>query len=260
MLAHGSLVGILVLFGTGFLASIFGALVGLGGGFLIIPILRLLFNVAPAVAAGNSLLFVLANTIGASITYLRRGVVDVRRGVTIAIAGIPTSVLGAYVVRQVKPATFDTIYGAFLVALAIMVIVRGNREPKPRLTSPRVQILLEIAAGIFLGFFSSFFGIGGGIVMVPTLLMFFGMPVHVVSATSSFVVMLTSPVGVITHALYGHIVLTIGLPLVAGGLVGGSLGAYLAKHVSRERLTSLLAGGLILAAIALAVRHLAHLG
>ncbi|MGH7328801.1 MAG: TSUP family transporter, partial [Polyangiaceae bacterium] len=117
---------------TGAVAAVFGALAGLGGGFLIVPVLRLFFEVPPALAAGGALLFVFANTLAASITYLRRRIVDLPRGITISAAGIPSSILGAYVVRLLTARNFDAIYGAFLVAVGIMVLLRHGAQPKPR--------------------------------------------------------------------------------------------------------------------------------
>lgn len=223
---------------------------------MIVPVLRILLGVTPASASGDSLVFVLANTTAASITFLRRGAVDVSRGWMIAAGGLPGSILGAYAVRFVSPIRFDTIYGAFLLALAITVILRRGHPPKPRESSPGVKILLELTAGLAVGFFSSFFGIGGGIVLVPILLIYFGLPVHVVAATSAFAVMLTSPVGIVAHAVYGDLSLGIVVPLILGGLVGGAAGAYLAPRVTSRRLSTLLASGLIAAALALVLRHI----
>jgi uncharacterized protein len=257
VLEHHTPIGQLIVFLTGVVASIFGSLAGLGGGFLVVPVLRLFFEIVPAVAAGNALLFVLANTTAASFAFMRRRAVDVERGLIIAAAGIPTSVVGAYVVHLFQPREFDALYGAFLVALAIMVITRRDTKPEPRELSPRAKLAVEIGSGILLGFFSSFFGIGGGIVVVPVLLIYLNLPVHTVAATSAFVVMLTSPAGVIAHGFYGDLELFVAVPLILGGLVGGSIGARLAGRFSAKGLSMLLATMLILAALGLVVKHFA---
>lgn len=220
------------------------------------PVLRLFFEVPPALAAGGALLFVFANTLAASITYLRRRIVDLPRGIVISAAGIPSSILGAYVVRLLTARNFDAIYGAFLVAVAIMVIMRRRVEPNPRELSQATKVALEIAIGIFVGFASSFFGIGGGIVLVPVMLVFFRQDVHTVAATSAFVVMCTSPTGIITHGIYGDLDPWIGAPLVVGGFVGGSVGARLAHRIRPHHLTTIIAGLLFVAALALVAKHL----
>jgi uncharacterized membrane protein YfcA len=228
---------------------------GLGGGFLIVPLLRLVFGVSPEFATAASLLFVFANTMAASLTFLRRGVVDVRRGLIITAAAIPTSLLGAWVIKLLSASDFDFVYGAFLIAVGIMIFVRRNAEPKPREMSPRNQLLSEIGTGLFVGFISSFFGIGGGIVLVPLMLVLFRHAVHAVAATSAFVVMLTSPTGVAAHAIYGHFEILLALPLAIGGFIGGSIGARMAKRLHARQLSTVMAGMIFLAAIALVLKH-----
>ena len=254
-MVHSAL-GALLIFITGAVAAVLGSLAGLGGGFLIVPVLRLFFEIPPAVAAGGALLFVFANTLAASITYVRNRVVDLPRGLTISAAGIPASIAGAYVVRFLTARNFDTVYGIFLVLVAIMVLTRRNAPPKPRELSKTAKIGVEILVGLFVGFVSSLFGIGGGIVLVPVMLVFFRQPIHTVAATSAFVIMLTSPTGVIAHGLYGDLDPWVGAPLFAGGLVGGGMGARLARRMHPHHLTLLIAGLLFVAALALVIKHL----
>lgn len=254
-MVHSAL-GALLIFITGAVAAVLGSLAGLGGGFLIVPVLRLFFEIPPAVAAGGALLFVFANTLAASITYVRNRVVDLPRGLTISAAGIPASIAGAYVVRFLTARNFDTVYGIFLVLVAIMVLTRRNAPPKPRELSQAAKIAIEIVVGLFVGFVSSLFGIGGGIVLVPVMLVFFRQPIHTVAATSAFVIMLTSPTGVIAHGLYGDLDPWVGAPLFVGGLVGGGMGARLARRMHPQHLTLLIAGLLFVAALALVIKHL----
>lgn len=255
MVVHSALSAVLIFF-TGAVAAILGSLAGLGGGFLIVPVLRLFFSIAPAVAAGGALLFVFANTLAASVTYVRNRAVDLPRGLTISAAGIPASILGAYVVRFLSARSFDTVYGIFLVVVGIMVITRRNAEPKPRELSKTTKIAVEIVVGLFVGFVSSLFGIGGGIVLVPVMLVFFRQPIHTVAATSAFVIMLTSPTGVIAHGIYGDLDPWVGAPLFVGGLIGGGMGARMARRMHPQHLTMLIAGLLFIAALALVLKHL----
>jgi len=222
---------------------------------LVVPVLRLLFNVPPALAAGNALLFVFANTLAASITFWRDRAIDVRRAVTIAAAAIPTSILGAHVVALFTPRGFDLLYGAFLVALATLVLLRRNVKSEPRTVPPRRRLFLEIVVGIAVGFVSSLFGVGGGIVIVPILLVYFGLPAHTVAATSAFIVMLSSPVGIVAHGVLHHLDPYIAPPLLVGGLIGGSLGARWARGLSTRALSVGFAVLLLLAALALILKR-----
>ena len=226
---------------------------------MVVPVLRLFFGVEPALAAADSLFFVFANTLAASVTFMQRRVVDFSRGLTIAGAGIPSSILGAYVVRLLSGRDFDLIYGVFLITTAILIVLRRNKQPEPRNLRPRQKLMLEIFIGLAVGFASSLFGIGGGIVLVPALLVLFREDAHATAATSAFVVMLTSPAGIIAHGLYGDLQAWAAFPLVAGGFAGGTVGAQVARRLHAVHLSTVMAGMLFAAALALAVKHV-HMG
>jgi uncharacterized membrane protein YfcA len=245
------------LFASGSIASIVGSLVGLGGGFVVIPVLRIVTKIAPAQVAGTSLVFVLANVIASTIGYLRHKRVDLHIGLPIAAAAIPGSIIGVFVVRNVSGLVFDIAYGTLLVTLSILVIRHRNTafvEPGTRTIAHRLPV--AILAGFGVGIVSSVFGIGGGIVLVPLLLIAAKIQPTVVSATSGFIVMCTAPVGVLTHGIAGDIDWAIALPLVVGGLVGGSVAPSIAKRVASPHIVTLLAIVLMLAAAGLVLRHL----
>jgi uncharacterized membrane protein YfcA len=247
----------LAIFLIGVAASILGSLVGLGGGFIIVPVLRIAFGVPPAVAAGTSLVMVLANTAAATFGYLRNRTVDLRLAIPFTLGAIPGSIVGVLVVQRSTPIGFDIAYGCVLIMNALLVMRRrsmASRAPEERTFAhdPRVGV----AAGFGVGFFSSLFGIGGGVVMIPLLLIGARMAPHIVTATSAFVITTTSPVGVVTHVLGGDVDWPFAIPLVLGGIVGGSIGPAIAKRVSSPRLITLLASALIIAAIGLAARHI----
>ena len=249
--------GALELFTIGLAASIFGSIVGLGGGFVIIPVLRIVFGVPPAQVAGTSLLMVLANTGASTFGYLRDRVVDLRLALPFTLGAVPGSIIGVFAVKRFTPSGFDVAYGVVLFVLAVLVVRRRSitsRAAGERTFAhdPRVGVI----AGLGIGFFSSLFGIGGGVVLIPLLLIAARMPPHVVTATSAFVITTTAPVGVLTHAFSGDVDWPFSLPLVLGGLVGGSIGPVIQKRVSSPTLITLLAAALIAAELGLALRHL----
>jgi uncharacterized protein len=249
--------GALALFLIGAAASVFGSLVGLGGGFVIIPVLRIAFGVPPAQAAGTSLVMVLANTAAATFGYLRDRVVDLDLAVPFTIGAVPGSILGVLAVKRFTPIGFDVGYGIVLMVLAVLVIRRRSVVSRPadeRTFAHRKRV--AVVAGVGVGFFSSLFGIGGGVVLIPLLLIAARMPPHVVTATSAFVITTTAPVGIAAHALGGDVDWIFTLPLVLGGIAGGSIGPMIAKRISSPMLITLLATALICAALGLALRHL----
>jgi len=249
--------GALELFAIGVAASIFGSIVGLGGGFVLIPVLRIAFGVPPAQVAGTSLIMVLANTGASTFGYLRNRLVDLRLAWPFTLGAVPASILGVFAVKRFTPGGFDIAYGCVLIVLAVLVLRRRSITSRPAgertfAHDPRIAVI----AGFGTGFFSSLFGIGGGIILIPLLLIAARMPPHVVTATSAFVITTTAPVGIATHALSGDVDWPFTLPLVLGGLVGGSIGPVIQKRVSSPRLITLLAAALIVAALGLALRHL----
>lgn len=234
----------------------FGSLAGLGGGFLIVPVLRLAFSISPTLATAASLLFVFANTLAASIAFIRRGLVDMRRAIIISVAAIPSSVGGAALVALLPNREFDLVYGIFLIAVGVMIFTRRNAGPSTAQRTQRHELLLQIVTGLFVGFISSFFGIGGGIVLAPIMLVAFPLDAHTVAATTAFVVMLTSPVGVVAHGLYGNFDPLLAAPLALGGFTGGSVGARLARRLHAHHISTLMAVMIVLAALALMLKHL----
>jgi uncharacterized membrane protein YfcA len=112
-----------------------------------------------------------------------------------------------------------------------------------------------LIAGVAVGFISSLFGVGGGVVVIPTLLYFSDLPTHAISATSHFAIVLTSPVGFVTHYLQHDIDWGYVVPLVAGGLLGGPIGARLSLKLQSARLMLFVSLALCIAAFALVLRH-----
>ena len=241
-------------------ASTFGSMVGLGGGFLMVPLLRLVYGMEPSIAAGTSLVLVLANSLSGSIAYLRRGSVDIRTSLLIAAGGFPSSIVGAVLVNRVSGLFFDLAYALFLIVVGYDVIVNRRRRLAQRERAEAgpgaIAGWRAVSLGILVGLLSSVFGIGGGVVVVPSLLYFSTLTPHAISATSHFAILLTSPVGVASHALLHDIKLSYGVPLVAGGLAGGQIGAALAHRVSGSALMKLLGAALAIAAVALVIKHL----
>jgi hypothetical protein len=236
-------------------------MVGLGGGFIIVPVLRLFFGLGPAAAAGTSLALVVANSGSGALTYLLQRRVHVRVGLLIAAAGFPGSILGAIVVKHIPAHLFDWLFAAFLIAVSLDLI--SNREKRLRNRNEKAHVhtmvgmpwYAALTAGFAVGFISSLFGVGGGVVLVPTLLYFSDLPAHAISATSHFGIVLTSPVGLVTHFLQNDVDLHDVVPLVAGGLLGGPIGARLSLKIKSNRLMLFVAAALIIAAFALVLRH-----
>ena len=262
----------------GAFAATIGSLAGLGGGFIVAPALRLLFDVPPDEAAATSLVLVLANVLSASVAFVRQGRVDLRLAAIVGVAAIPTSILGAFAVRHADGTSFDLLYAGMLAFFALTLLRRGPqgtigriaRVPgsHERVFADRVDgityryvenVPLAAGTGLVTGFLSSFFGIGGGTVVVPVFIRFFAMPAHVVSATSHLIILFSTPFGVAAHAYAGDIVWGDAVPLALGGLVGGQAGAWISKRLSGVVLVRIVAIVLGAASASLFFQHVGAL-
>ncbi len=245
----------------GAVAGTFGSMVGLGGGFIVVPILRMVFGLSPAAAAGTSLALVVAGTGSGAATYLMQRRVHLRVGIFVALGGLPGSIAGTIVVHRLPGTAFDSIFALFLLAVAIDILInrrkrlRGREEAAPGASTVHgMSAGRSLAAGLAIGFISSLLGVGGGFVLVPALLYLSDLPAHAIAATSQFAILLTSPVGLAAHALAHDVRLAYAVPLVLGGLAGGAVGPHLARRMAAERLIVYVAGAMILAAVLLLVR------
>jgi uncharacterized membrane protein YfcA len=245
-----------------FLASVFGSMVGLGGGFILVPVLRLFFGFDPAEAAGTALVLVVANSGSGSLTYLLQRRVHVRIGLLFASGGWIGSIVGALLAKRISAPLFDNLLALLLIAVALDMILRRARTIATREDAARdanrlggIPIPAAVGIGFAIGLVSSLFGIGGGVVMVPSLLYFSNLPAHAISATSHFGIVLTSPVGLVAHAFEHDIRIAYILPLAIGGLLGGPLGAYLSQRLKSPQLLVFVAIALAIGALSLIAHH-----
>jgi hypothetical protein len=252
----------LELFGAAFVASILGSMVGLGGGFVLTPILRLLLGFSPAAVAGTSLVLIVANSAGGALTYLLHRRVHLKIGLLIALGGLPSGIIGAIISVHISARIFDALLALLLVAVAVDLIWNAERRLAGRPEPQRLQKIKgmsyrgALALGFVVGIFLSLFGLGGGIVLIPAFLYFSELPVHAISATSQFAIFLTSPPALITHVLQHDVVGRDVIPLVLGGLLGGPIGARISLRLRSPQLLIVVAIALIIAAITLIWRQL----
>lgn len=263
---------LLVLLGFG--VGAFGTLVGAGGGFILTPILLLLYpHDSPKLLTAISLMAVFFNAGSGTVAYARQRRTDFRSGAVFALATVPGAIGGALLVAHVSRALFDPLMGAVLAALALWLLL-GGRQTSPTtgsrwhtvhraLTDARgeryayeVPLMKGALYSLAVGFFSSFLGIGGGIIHVPLLVRALGFPTHIATATSHFVLAVMAGTGTLTHLVAGTFAHGHGLrraaALSVGVVAGAQLGARISLHLSGRVIQLLLA----LALAALAIRLL----
>lgn len=252
----------LELFAAAFIASIFGSMVGLGGGFVLVPILRLVLGFSPADVAGTSLVLIVANSASGAFTYILHRRVHLKIGLLVALGGLPSSILGAILSLHIPARVFDVILAVVLIAVAVDLAWNAEKRMAGRPEIHRIAAIKgmsyrgALGLGFVVGIFLSLFGLGGGIVLIPAFLYFSELPAHAISATSQFAILLTSPPGLITHIVQGDVVGRDVIPLVLGGLLGGPIGARLSLRLRSPQLLIVVAIALVTAAITLVWRTL----
>lgn len=237
----------------GFIVGAFGTLIGAGGGFILVPILLLLYpDKSPDTITSISLAVVFFNALSGSFAYSKMKRIDYKSGIIFAIATLPGSVLGSVITSYVPRQLFNGIFGVILVMISTILILRTKKEiisndivfKKGYVTRTVIDIegteytfsynpVIGIVVSVFVGFMSSFLGIGGGIIHVPVLINILNYPVHIATATSHFVLVVMSLSGTVVHIMDGvfqsSFIQTAALSV--GVLFGAQLGAKLSKKI-----------------------------
>ena len=233
----------------GFAAGILGSMIGLGGGIIVVPVLTF-FGFPPTLAASNSLFAAFSNAVGSTISYSRQKRIDYSLGLKLGLLTIPGTVLGAYISSDVTPGIFKILFGIVLVSSAVYIFLRKKIETKEK-NLTKLMIVFVIAASFFAGIISSFFGIGGGIIFVPLMVVGIGMTMKKAAPTSQFILLFASLSGIITHSMLGHPdFLQAGL-LATGAFVGLIICARISLDIKERSLQILVSAIIIIAAIKL---------
>ena len=237
-----------LLVAIGLVVGAFGTIVGAGGGFVLTPVLFLLYpHDSPETLTAISLTAVFFNALSGSIAYARQRRIDYRSGSVFALATLPGAVGGAFVVGLVSRRLFSVILAAVLVALAAWLLAGERWTARPR--SRRRTLYRGALYSLGVGFLSSFLGIGGGVIHVPLLVRALGFPVHTATATSHFVLAFMAGAGTITHIALGSFAHRHGvrraIALSVGVVAGAQVGARVSTRVQGRAITAMLAVALV---------------
>lgn len=236
----------LILVIIGLAAGCMGSLLGLGGGIIIVPALlevaRVfpeLSMVTPAIAVGTSLVLVLLGSFSATLTYIRQKRVNFKKGALFFLGCSPGSLLGSYLASYVQSASFYIGFGMMILTLSFLldlkqraaIVVEGDRV--------NIHPVLLGFVSVTVGIVSGLFGIGGGILLLPFML-FSGFPIHLATATSGFIIFLSSFVGAATHVYLGDVHWPAVFCLGPGVILGGWIGACLSPGLRKKTLLRVL--------------------
>ena len=237
----------------GFAVGVFGTLIGIGGGIILIPILILTYpSFKPDTITAISLAMVFANSLSGSTAYAKMKRIKYKAGFVYAAAAIPGSILGALLIAYVNTSLFNIAFGVVMIIISGYIILRpkleltsaaldGNFEPTPR--AIKIGALYSTAVGLF----SSMLGLGGGIIHVPLLIYLLKFPVHLATATSHFVLAIMTGSVTLVHIFDGSLTgqWLIVFFLIIGVIPGAQVGAFLSRKVHGVWIVRIL--GLVLA-------------
>lgn len=245
----------LFLLAMGFIASAYGIMVGAGGGFILVPILLLLFQIEPAEAVGTGLALVFLNSISGLYSYMKQKRVLVKTGLWLAMGAVPGTLIGNIIVRIVSEQLFYYIFAVMLIGLGIFLMIKipsehmrfSNRKiAEQHLLSSVSRVIKIVLIGVMLGGVSAFFGIGGGWLLVPILVYLFRISPYFATATSIFSLAIYSFAGTLLPLVQGDINGTILFWSGIGIIFGSQTGAWLSMKVSNLALVRMLAALVIL--------------
>jgi len=264
---------ILVLSGAA--TGLVGAMLGLGGGVFLVPLLTLALGVPIRTAIAASLISVIATASASSTINLERGLVNMRLGMTLDVATTLGGLAGGLIAAALTHRQLFLAFGATLAVMGAVMALRSGRrnviadvsvEPGrlggrlregDRTYVYRVKRLpLAMTASLVAGAISGLLGVGGGIIKVPVLNAFCGIPIRVAAATSAFMIGVTGAASAFLYFGRGDIALPLTAGVAIGALPGSLLGARLSQRVEARSLKMLMAVVLLIVGLRMALQVL----
>ena len=264
-------VNVLVILGLGGAVGFLSGLFGVGGGFLMTPML-IFIGIPPAVAVATEANQIVASSVSGVLAHWRRGNVDVRMGLILLIGGFAGSSIGVWLftllrgigqvdlVIRLSFVIFLGIIGLLMFAESLHAMI-GRRRGKPATASAArswrdvlplklrfrrsrlyISALLPVSIGFIVGVLSAIMGVGGGFIMVPAMIYILGMPMAVVVGTSLFqIIFVTANVTMLQAVTNQTVDVVLALLLLVGGVIGAQFGVRANALLRGDQLRILLA-------------------
>lgn len=266
-------VNVFVLLAMGACVGFLSGMFGVGGGFLITPLL-IFYNIPPAIAVATGANQVVASSVSGALVHFKRRTIDFKLGTVLLLGGIVGASLGALVFTALRRVgqldlVVSILYVAFLGTVGGLMLVESLRALRrsrdgaaPTLKRPGqhnwilrlplkmrfrasklfVSVIPVVGLGAGIGFLSSVMGVGGGFIMVPALIYLLKVPTNVVVGTSLFQMIFVAGYTTIVHASTNRTVdIVLAFLLMVGGVAGAQYGAKVGQRLRGEQLRALLA-------------------
>lgn len=257
--------------GLGGLVGILSGLFGVGGGFLITPLLFFI-GIPPMVAVATGANQVVASSVSGVLAQFKRKAVDVPMGLVLLVGGLLGSALGVWVFNilarlgqidlavQLAYVLLLGSIGVLMFQESLRAMNRARKATKPvkrhqhiwvhrlpfkvkfRASGLYISVIPPILVGLVVGVLAAIMGVGGGFIMVPAMIYLLGMPTKVVIGTSLFQIIFTAAFTTLLHAITNQSVdVMLALVLIIGGVVGAQIGSRMGARLKAEQLRILLA-------------------
>lgn len=260
-----------LLLGLGGLVGILSGMFGVGGGFLMTPLLFFI-GIPPAVAVATEANQIVASSFSGVLAHLRRRTVDLKMGTILMIGGLIGAALGGFIFNYLKSlgqvdllvrlcyVVFLGIIGSLMFVESLNAIRKtasGTTTPKRRkhglihklpfkmrfrVSGLYISVIPPILVGLLVGILAAIMGVGGGFVLVPAMIYLLGMPTKVVVGTSLFQIIFVTAFSTMFHAATNFTVdVVLAVLLLVGGVVGAQVGTRIGTRLKAEQLRILLA-------------------
>ena len=273
---------LLLLAGGGFGAGLFGSLLGLGGGILIVPLLTFGFGLPFREAVGVSLVCVIVTSSAAAGVYLERHLANLRLGMLLEVFTASGALVGGLVAFLLPDRVLAGLFAILLTYTGVTMLQRGSKaaredaghvEPGEDPAGPRdtpgafraalagpgyrpARLGAGVGGSVFAGLVSALLGVGGGIVKVPLMHLVMGVPLKVATATSNLMIGVTAAASAIVYLMRGGIDPLVAGPTAVGVFAGAMLGSRVVQRIDLRVLRFLFVAVLALTAIQMTLRAL----
>ena len=234
-----------ILFLTGLVGGGFGSLVGLGGAVIMLPVVQMVLHYRPDMAVGTTLFAVIFTSLSSSWGHFRAGNIQLKTGMCVGAGGILGTFIGSYVFKEYLAQSVNllmAVLGTFYVFTACRIGRSAYNEWRQQRGYVQAKKAAAVAGkpsagglmllGLVTGVVSSILGIGGGFIMMPLLIMIFGLSPYAAVGTSFLAMLPIALSGGLIKLYQGYVYLQAGLIMGAGTAIGAQLGVYISRFIS----------------------------
>ncbi len=230
----------------GLIAGLFGGLVGVGGGVIMIPLMVGVLRLTQHQAHGSSLVALVFTGLAGAITYAMKGSVDVVASALLAVTAIFTARFGAHFAHALPEWKLKRSFGGFLLCVSILLLLKPYlAQVANPVSAGWAKVVVLMIAGVFTGFLSGMMGVGGGTIMVPAMVLLAGMGQHMAQGSSLLAMVPAGAAGAHAHWKLGNVVTKIMWGLIPGIFIGTYFGGSLALILSEAVLRIIFAAVII---------------